>query len=121
MVSPRPHEKLEVWKKAMNLCTEVYRVTDKYPSSERYGLCSQMRRAAVSVCSNIAEGAGRGSKNLYVQSLNVARGSLAELDTQLDISLRLKYLSPDDYNRLKSQSEEVGKMLTGLLRVLRGE
>jgi len=104
----------------MSLCTEVYRVTDKFPSSEKFGLCSQMRRAAVSVCSNIAEGAARGSKSLYVQSLNIARGSLAELDTQLDISLRLKYISSDDHDNLRSQSEEVGKMLTGLIRVLRG-
>ncbi len=119
MVEPRPHEKLEVWGRAMNLCVEIYRITEHFPASEKYGLSSQMRRAAVSVASNIAEGAARGSKKLYIQSLNISRGSLAELDTQLDISNRLKFIDSAKYAKLRGESDITGRMITNLIKALR--
>ncbi|WP_300615774.1 four helix bundle protein [Dokdonella sp.] len=86
----RPHERLDVWQDAMSLVESVYRLTAKFPDSERFGLVSQMRRAAVSVPSNIAEGAARRSTSEYLRSLSIARGSLAELDPQIQIASRLE-------------------------------
>jgi len=119
MIEPRPHEKLEVWKKAMSLCVGVYKATESLPASEKYGLSSQMRRAAVSVASNIAEGAASGGKNLYLRSLNISRGSLAELDTQMEICRRLQFFNISTYTQLREESDVTGKMLTGLLKALR--
>ena len=90
----RPHERLDVWQDAMSLVEAVYRLTAGLPDSERFGLVSQMRRAAVSVPSNIAEGAARRSTAEYLRFLSIARGSLAELDTQLQIALRLELSAP---------------------------
>lgn len=89
----RKHEKLEVWQDAMELVTEVYRFTAKLPSSEKYGLVSQMQRAAVSIPSNIAEGAARQSTKDYLRFLGIARSSLAELETQVKIAQRLDFAS----------------------------
>ena len=119
MRTPRPHEKLEVWKRAIDLSVEVYRITEKLPDAEKYGLTSQMRRAAVSVASNIAEGAARGTISLYLLSLNVARASLAELDTQLEICRRLEFVTAIDSEILRDQTEVIGKMLTNLSKALR--
>lgn len=85
----RPHERLEVWADSMTLVEHVYRVTSRFPDHERFGLVSQMRRSAISVPSNIAEGAARRSTSELLRFLSIARGSLAELDTQLQISRRL--------------------------------
>ena len=119
MRQSRPHEKLEVWKRSMDMCVDVYKATEKLPPAEKYGFISQMRRASVSVASNIAEGAGRGSINLYIQSLNVARASLAELDTQIELCRRLKFMGNSACESLEGQTEVVGKMLTNLIKVLR--
>jgi len=119
MKDPRPHEKLEVWKRGIDLCVDIYRVTDHFPSTEKFGLSAQMRRAAVSVPSNIAEGAGSGSIPLYIRSLNISRGSLAELDTQLEISSRLSFISKKDYRSISEKSAVAGKMLTNLIKALR--
>ncbi len=121
MRTPRPHEKLEVWKRAINLSVDVYRITENLPKTEQYGLSSQMRRAAVSVASNIAEGAARGTISLYLLSLNVARASLAELDTQLEICRRLDFVTAIDNDLLKDQTEVIGKMLTNLSKALRNK
>jgi four helix bundle protein len=86
----RPHERLVVWQDAMSLVEAVYRLTATFPDSERFGLTRQMRRAAVSVPSNIAEGAARRSTAEYLRFLSIARGSLAELDTQIQIASRLE-------------------------------
>ena len=88
-VACRPHERLQVWRDAMSLVEETYRTTAAFPDSERFGLTSQIRRAAISVPSNIAEGAARRSKLEYLRFLSIARGSLSELDTQLQIADRL--------------------------------
>ena len=87
----RAHENLEVWQDAMTSVESIYRLSMSFPDSERFGLTSQLRRAAVSVPSNIAEGAARRSTQEYLRFLSVARGSLAELDTQYQISIRLGY------------------------------
>lgn len=91
----RPHERLEVWRDAMSLVESIYRVTASFPDAERLGLAMQLRRAAVSVPSNIAEGAARRSRQEYMRFLAIARGSLAELSTQYEIARRLGYLTDD--------------------------
>ncbi|MGJ4802799.1 four helix bundle protein [Luteimonas sp. SDU82] len=88
---PRPHERLDVWRDAMLLVEEVYRATSRFPAEERLGLTAQMRRSAVSVPSNIAEGAARRSTSEYLRFLSIARGSLSELATQIEISRRLGF------------------------------
>ncbi|ALN63106.1 hypothetical protein GLA29479_2236 [Lysobacter antibioticus] len=89
----RPHERLEVWRDAMSLVESIYRITASFPDSERLGLSMQLRRAAVSVPSNIAEGAARRSRPEYLRFLSMARGSLAEISTQHEIARRLGYLT----------------------------
>jgi four helix bundle protein len=88
----RPHKELLVWQDAMTLVEHIYRLTSSFPDHERYGLISQLRRAAISVPSNIAEGAARRTTREYLQFLGIARGSLSEMDTQLEISRRLRLL-----------------------------
>ena len=121
MSTYRPHEKLVVWKRAIDLCVALYRLTDQFPASEKYGLVSQMRRAAVSVGSNIAEGADRGSTKLYIYFLQIAPGSLSELDTQLVISNRLSFIDDQAYTTIKEQTIIIGKMITNLVKRLRGK
>ncbi|MCD9007389.1 four helix bundle protein [Luteimonas sp. XNQY3] len=91
IATPRPHERLDVWQDAMQLVEAVYRATSSFPADERFGLIAQMRRAAISVPSNIAEGAARRSSSDYLRHLSFARGSLAELSTQLEIAHRLGF------------------------------
>jgi four helix bundle protein len=91
----RPHERLDAWRDAMDLVATVYAFSNTLPDCERFGLIAQIRRAAVSVPSNIAEGAARRSSQEYLRFLSIARGSLAELDTQLQIAVRLGYPKPD--------------------------
>ena len=90
----RPHERLDVWQDSMSLVVAVYQMTGSFPEAERFGLVSQMRRAAVSIPSNIAEGAARRSTPDYLRFLAIARGSLSELDTQLNIAFRLGFATP---------------------------
>ena len=89
----RPHRELEVWTKAMGFVIEVYRITSKFPKSEIYGLTSQLRRASVSIPSNLAEGAGRKGNKEFMQFLNIAQGSISELDTQLELAYHLEYIN----------------------------
>jgi four helix bundle protein len=92
--SKRPHQGLDVWKDSMDLVEAIYRFSDSFPDTERFGLASQIRRAAVSVPSNIAEGAARRSTPEYLRFLSIARGSLSELDTQRQIAMRLGFSEP---------------------------
>lgn len=108
----RPHYRLEAWREAMSLVTQVYEVTQTFPSEERYGLSSQLRRAAVSVPSNLAEGAARSSEREFAQFLSIARGSLSELETQLLIASNLGYLAPE--HQLFSLVDRVSRLITGL-------
>ena len=113
------HKDLEVWKESIKLTKQVYKITDSFPKKEQYGIISQMTRAAVSVPSNIAEGAGRTSRKEYIRFLDIASGSLAELDTQLIVSQELKYISQDDLMSIEKDIEKVSKMLHGLMKYLR--
>ncbi len=110
------HKELEVWKKSIPLVKEIYELTQNFPDSEKYGLVSQMRRCAVSIPSNIAEGSGRNSDKEFIQFLYYALGSIAELETQLIISKELKYLSSDT---ITTKLIEVRKILTGLIKYLK--
>lgn len=111
------HKNLLAWQKAMSLVMAVYRETSAFPSHEMFGLTSQIRRAAVSVPSNIAEGAGRNSPKELIQFLGIASGSLAELDTQLNIASGLGYL--DEKSVLQEEVNRVGQLLTALRRSIR--
>ncbi|HKN20445.1 MAG TPA: four helix bundle protein [Terracidiphilus sp.] len=115
----RSFRELTVWQKSMQLATGVYRLTQGFPREETYGLASQMRRAAVSVPSNIAEGHGRAGVGEYRQFLWIARGSNFELQTQLEIAKTLKMGNPKLLQESEDLSQEVGKMLFGLLDKLR--
>jgi len=110
----RGHHDLIAWQKAMDLVTAIYSTTQKFPREELYGLTGQLRRAAVSVPGNLAEGYGRNSKNEFHYFIGLARGSLAEVETQVEIAMNLGYLDPEAYSRLFSRIDEVGRMLTGL-------
>lgn len=121
MSTHRPHENLDVWKRAIDMCVDLYLLTNQFPAAEKYGLISQMRRAAVSVGSNIAEGAGRGSTKLYIHFLYIAQGSLSELDTQLVISNRLNFINDQQYTVINEQTVIIGKMITNLIKSLRGK
>ena len=91
----KTYRELNAWKEAMNLVEMIYKLTASFPNEEKYGLTSQMQRAVVSIPSNIAEGYGRDSRKEYLYHLSVSRGSLAELETQLLIAIRLKYLAEE--------------------------
>ncbi len=105
---------LSAWQKAMELVTEVYRVTRSFPKDEMYGLTSQVRRASVSVPSNIAEGYGRNSRNELHHFLGQAQGSLAEVETQIEIAKNLGYVVPECASELQSKVAELARMVTGL-------
>jgi four helix bundle protein len=110
---------LVVWQKSMQLAAEIYELTKEFPREEIYGLTSQMRRSAVSIPSNIAEGQGRANPAEFRQFISIARGSNCELQTQLDLAVTLKFGNPDMIASAQQLSEEVRKMLYGLLSSLR--
>lgn len=112
---------LLVWRKSLQVVTGVYRTTQGFPKEEVFGLVSQMRRAAVSVPSNIAEGHGRKKTRAFANHLSIANGSLMELETQLILSRMLGFVSEAEFDHLMQQTSEVGKMLNGLLNSLNPE
>ena len=112
------HKDLNVWKKAMDLAAQVYSLTAKFPKEELYGLTSQIRRSAVSIPSNIAEGAARHSRKEFIQFLHIASGSVAELETQLLLAIRMGFSSSDSFI---FHVEEVRKLLLGLRRSLKNK
>jgi four helix bundle protein len=109
---------LVAWQKGIDLCELVYRASAAFPSHEIYGLTSQIRRAAVSVPSNIAEGAGRITRGEYLQSVGYARGSLLEIETQLIVAQRLGYLDAKEIDQLMELTNEIGRVASGLIRAL---
>src|SRR6516162_8956483 len=111
---------LVVWQKSVELVTEVYRATSTFPREETFGLTSQLRRSAVSVPSNIAEGQGRATKGEFIQFLATARGSLFELKTQVHIAGALGYLTTERTEELTLRADRIGQLLNGLLRSLGG-
>jgi four helix bundle protein len=114
----KPHKKLEAWKQSMDLVVEIYKVTNDFPHQEIYGLTNQVRRAAVSIPSNIAEGAARQTKKEFTNFLHVAQGSLSELDTQIEIANRLGFIDGKCRQSLDEKMEPIDKMITGLIRHL---
>ena len=112
------YRELEVWKKSIGLVKILYKVTEKFPENERFGLIIQIRRAAVSIPANIAEGWGRETIKNYVQFLRIARGSLFELDTLILIAFELNYISKEQEDIVKTKIEEIGRMLNSMIKKL---
>ncbi len=113
----RPHQRLDAWREAIRLVKVTYLVTQSFPKDELYGLTAQMRRAAVSIPSNLAEGAARASKKELTQFISISKGSLSELETQMIIASELGYLSQD--HEIFTHLEHVGKLLSGLYRSIK--
>jgi four helix bundle protein len=118
---PIHYRDLVVWRKAMDLAVKVYEFTGDFPESERFGLSVQLRRAAVSVPSNIAEGQGRRLPKQFALFLRNARGSIQELETQIMIAQRLGYMQSDKSESALHHADEVSRLLSGLLRSLKGQ
>ena len=115
------YKDLTVWQKSMDLVEEIYALVKKLPKEETYALSDQMRRAAISIPSNIAEGKTRNSVKEYVNFLSIARGSVSELNTQILICIRLHYFSEEEANNAMTICEETGRMLWGLIEKLKTE
>jgi four helix bundle protein len=117
-----PHSKafrdLKVWQRSMDLVERIYKVSATFPKDERFGLISQIRRAAVSVPSNIGEGSRRKKRKAFLNHLDIALGSQAEVEVQLEISQRLQFLKIADYKQTQVAVEEIGRMLNGLISSL---
>jgi four helix bundle protein len=114
----RTFKDLTVWQEAMNLVEMIYRQTKNFPKEEMYGMTSQIRRAAVSIPANIAEGNGRKSRKEYLQFLSIANGSVSELDTHLLIAERLNFLPKEIAEPLQTQLQSVGRLLSALRKSL---
>jgi four helix bundle protein len=107
-------EGLDVWKRSVELAGKIYQITKLLPRTEQFGLIDQMRRAAVSISANIAEGSARDTEKDFAHFLNISRGSLFELVSHLEVASRLEYLKAEDVSKLKSEATEIAKMLSGL-------
>ena len=114
-------EKLDVWQKAVDFANLIYTLTRTFPNEERFGLTNQMRRAAVSVSSNVAEGSSRISRSDFARFIELATGSVFEVVSQATIGLRQGFLSKEDHARIYSAAEEQSRMLSGLRKSLRVE
>lgn len=114
----KSYRDLMVWQRAKAFAVEIYRVTETFPRREQYSLTDQIRRAAVSIPSNIAEGHIKRSDKVFANHLDIALGSAAELDTQLEIALEVSYLKPEIYKSLVAELQEIMKMLRGLLKTV---
>lgn len=117
-MAEKAHKKLVLWHKAVHLVVSVYGVTRRFPACERFGLAAQMQRAAVSIPSNVAEGAARKGRKEYLMFAYTARGSLSELDTQVEIAGQLGYLTPGESANLQAELDEVSRLLNGVIAYL---
>jgi len=115
----RSYRDLRVWREAMELVAAAYQLAGQVPDSERYGLVSQIQRAAVSVPANIAEGHGRRHTREYIHHLSIANGSLMELETEVALCVRLRYITDDAAKPVLTRASDVGRMLAGLMAKLR--
>jgi four helix bundle protein len=115
------HKKLDVWMKSIELVSEVYKLTSKFPTQEQYGLTSQIRRSAVSVPSNISEGNARNSKLETLRFLDIARASLVELDTQIEIAIKLNYLKNSDISELAEMINHTFAMLSKFIQKIKND
>jgi len=113
------YQDLDVWKKAMELVMDIYKVTQTFPKEELYGLANQLRRASVSVPANIAEGWGRGTTKEYIQFLRIARGSLLEVETLMTIAHNLGYVNAQDQDPILQKILEISKMMNALINSLK--
>src|SRR6266404_2204441 len=111
----KSYSDLIAWQKAMDLVEEVYKITKGFPKEELYGLVSQMRRAAISVPSNIAEGHSRNGSREFVHHLSIAHGSLSEVETQVEIGRRLGYVTEEQQTRFLQMASETGRIINGLM------
>jgi len=119
MAEIRSYRDLVVWQKGVDLTQLVYRLTQTFPQDERFGLVSQMRRSAVSVPANIAEGYGRGRRVEYMRFIEIARGSLCELQTHAEVARRMGWLRAEALDEFLARAEKMERLLSGLLRSLR--
>lgn len=110
----RAHRNLDAWIKSVDFVVAIYGVTKTFPADEKFGLTSQIRRASVSISSNIAEGAARRSEREFLQFLSHSQGSASEVDTQLLIAFRLKFINEADYRSLEKSLDDIGRMISGL-------
>ncbi len=115
----RPHKKLDVWQESVSLATHIFKITENFPKTEIYGLTSQMRRAVISVPSNIAEGAARSSSKEFIQYLKIAGGSLSELDTQIEIASNLEFITNDQMREINLKMDSISCKLAGLIKHVR--
>jgi four helix bundle protein len=118
---PQSYRDLLVWQKSISLAKTIYKLTVEFPPEEKFGLISQMRRAAVSVPSNIAEGQARNTTGEFIQFISHAEGSLAELDTQLILAVELGFATADKIKSCANSIDELRRMLNGLRRVISGQ
>lgn len=121
MIKSKSYKDLLVWQKSIDLVSNVYKLTEKFPKSEIYGLSSQMRRAAVAIPSNIAEGQRRAHTKEFIQFLHISYGSGAELETQLEISQRLYKMGNSEYTNIVLDLEVIMKMLNSLISSLKND
>ena len=121
MAALKSYRELTVWQKSIDWVEQIYQASRNFPSEEKFGLTSQIRRAAVSVPSNIAEGAARSGTKEFLQFLSVASGSLAEVETQLILAHRMKMLPEAEHETLMQEADELGRMLGGLKRSLQSK
>ncbi|CAN5620519.1 four helix bundle protein [soil metagenome] len=115
----RPHRKLIAWQESIELVKKIYIITSTFPETEKFGIISQLRRAAVSVPCNIAEGAGRNTKKEFRHFLYISSGSASEVDTLLFISKELGYIKEPEFNRLESLNDKVSALLNGLIKSIK--
>ncbi len=115
----KPHKRLDVWNKSIDLTVDIYKLSEAFPRTEVYGLTGQMRRGAVSIPSNIAEGAARQTRKEFINFLHMAQGSLSELDTQVVIANKLEYIPMETHEKIENKIETISKMLTGLIKSLK--
>ena len=119
MSDSRGHRVLEVWNRSLKYVKRIYQITREFPKEELYGLVSQMRRSAISIPSNIAEGSTRQSTKEYIRFLYIALGSSSELEVQLILSRDLEYVTEEIFNELMEEREEISKMISGQIRSLK--
>ncbi|MBI3583043.1 MAG: four helix bundle protein [Nitrospinae bacterium] len=115
----KPHHKLDVWKRAIKFVEQIYKITSSFPPEEKFGLTSQMRRASISIPSNIAEGSARNSSKEFINFLHISQGSVAELETQIIISKNLQFLDSQTEDVLLKELDEISKMIIGLQKSVR--
>jgi len=116
MTEVKSYRDLIVWRDGVDIATDIYKLTNSFPKEETYGLSSQLRRAAVSIASNIAEGYGRNTTGSYVQFLKTARGSINEIETQLEISCRIGLTSSERIEQVLGKADKLGRMISSLVR-----